>query len=283
MATCSECGDVGVINLPDDKLVECKCSLIKRIAAKMPSHIRMTKVTKRHLALPICRMEKESVFIISRWADMRAIIKAIMIKNHKMLIQITSDREIRDVGVGSTSRTARADDDVHAIYNSISDLVDTADLTIIRLNELKYKNKAAAGLLEEAITYRVDRMKPTWVVSDPTDPYGVSSQAFSQSVWELLHTCFEKFEVPQIMNVPAPPTAPKPGKAVAPMPLSNPEDVPVLELEPLDSLASKYESKGSKPEQRGQSSYKKKRSDDDDSGNKLLNMYSTDKSSKKKW
>lgn len=278
MKNCEKCGGTGVINLPDDKLIECECSLIRRIAAKMPSHIRMTKVSKRHLSLPILNMTKESLFVISRWADMRAVIKSVIIRNYKMNIQITSDREIRDVGVGSTSRSARADDDIHAVYNSISDLVDMPDLTIIRLNELKYKNKAASGLLEEAITYRIDRMKPTWVVSDPTDPFGMASHAFSQSVWDLLHTCFDRIEIPQILSIPTAPDAPRPiGSSRA----KTREETPVLELDdPIPELASKYESKP-KP---GTNSYRKKDySEDDTENSRLLNTYGSNKTSKKNW
>lgn len=242
----------------------------------MPAYIRMTKISKRHLALPICRREKESLFVISRWADARAIIKTVMIKHHHLLIQITSDREIRDVGVGSTSRTARADDDKQLVYNSLSDLVDPADLLVVRLNELKYKNRAASGFLEEALSYRVDRGKPTWVVSDPTDPFGASSHAFSQSIWELLHTCYEKTEIPQILHIPTAPSAevPKPGRP------SNPEP-DGIELENIGSpepsigAGAKKPGRASPPPRR-----KTEESEDDDS---LGSKYGGGRSSKKSW
>ncbi|MGA1822838.1 MAG: hypothetical protein ACMUIG_09960, partial [Thermoplasmatota archaeon] len=47
--------------------------------------------------------------------------KAVMIKNPNMSVKITSDREIRDVFVGSTSRAARGDGEI--VYNNLEDLM----------------------------------------------------------------------------------------------------------------------------------------------------------------
>lgn len=57
---------------------------------------------------------------------------------------------------------------------------------IVRLNELGYKNKAAPGILEESLCYRLDREQPTWVVSDLNKPFTTGSFAWSESVWSLI-------------------------------------------------------------------------------------------------
>lgn len=229
---CQKCGDSGILTDADGTIHECECSLYKRLAMRMPAYIRMAKVTKRHLALPICNQVKDSLFVIARWADVRAIIKAVMIRNHSLLIQMTSDRELRDVFVGSTSKTSRAEDSDQVVYNSLSDIMSPPDLMIVRLNELKYKNKAMAGVLEEALSYRLDRFRPTWVISDPTDPFGQHSHAYSQNVWEMLHTCFENVTIPQILTMPQAPSADSAPRRTFEAPPAEPDGLTAEEFTP---------------------------------------------------
>jgi hypothetical protein len=82
--------------------------------------------------------------------------------------------------------------------NNLQDLMDTPDLVVIRLNELSYKNKAAPGALQEAFSYRLDRDKATWVLSDPSRPFTRGSHAWSDSVSDLFNSTLRKFVVPSI-------------------------------------------------------------------------------------
>jgi hypothetical protein len=216
----------------------------------MPPYIRKAHVLKKHLDTGLPDKINRSYYIISSWVDMMAIIKAVMIKHHKKQIRITSDREIRDVYVGSRSAQARAAmNDPDKIMNTLEDLMDLPNLVVVRLNELSYKNKAAPGALEEALSYRVDRDKPTWVISNVDRPFGNGSFAFSDTVWELLQSAFETIQVPRIspFTIIAPPEVrsvsldpidgsdepdseppkPKPSKKKASRVRSVPDDEPV--------------------------------------------------------
>lgn len=179
------------------KLYECECALFKRISSSMPAFIRTANIKSGHLNLDLINKIDKSFYIVSSWEDIMAILKAIMIKYNNKFIKLTSDREIRDVYVGSRSAKAREmiDEAGTGIYNSLFDLMDPPDLMIVRLNELSYKNKAAPGALEEALTYRLDRLKPTWVISDKSKLFNPGSFSFSESVWLLLKS------IPEI-NVP---------------------------------------------------------------------------------
>ena len=187
---CEICGNAGVVE-KDGKLYECECAELRRVAAAMPSYIRTAVVKEEHIRAkvnPTTRLIDsidKSLYIISYWNDMRAFIKLVMLKHRHKFIRIISDRELRDVFVGSTSRAARGDDSKEAVYNSIEDLVKSPDLLMIRLNELAYKNKAAAGILEEALCYRFDRNEPVWLLSNSTRPFGQGSIAYSDTVWAL--------------------------------------------------------------------------------------------------
>ena len=165
----------------DGKLYECVCAMLRRVAASMPPYIRKAEVARHHVLLPLVGMVKKSVFVLSSWPDAKAVIKVAMIRNPNLGFRIASDREIRDVYVGSTSRVAKgADED--GVFNSLQDLMDMPGLMIVRLNELAYKNKAAPGALEEAISYRIDRDKPIWALSDTSKPFGMGSFAYSENV-----------------------------------------------------------------------------------------------------
>ena len=198
MASCDICDDEGVIEV-EGKLLECECSLLRRISASMPPYIRKTMIGVQHLALPIIDFTGKQLFIISSWTDMKAIIKAVMIKHHKKHFRITSDREIRDVYVGSRSATAvAAVEGDGQVFNNLQDLMDAPDLVLVRLNELSYKNKAASGALEEALSFRLDRDKPTWVISNTDHPFNEASHAYSESVWDLISSAYTRLIIPLI-------------------------------------------------------------------------------------
>ena len=194
MAPCKICDGAGVVER-DGKLYECECAELRRIYAAMPAYVRSAVVKKEHIEASIPNQKEKiriidavdrSAYITAYWGDMRAIIKTVMIVHRDKFIRIISDREIRDVFVGSTSRAARGEDSKEAIYNSIEDLVKMPNLLMIRLNELGYKNKAAAGILEEALCYRLDRNLPVWLLSNATKPFGPGSYAYSENIWSLM-------------------------------------------------------------------------------------------------
>lgn len=198
MDKCKQCSGLGVVER-DTKMYECECSFIRRMAASMPTFIRKAEVKNDHIKLPIISAFKQHLMVMSSWSDMKAVIKVLMISNPTKFIRITSDREIRDVYVGSKSRAARGDED-GKIYNSLEDLMDLPDLSIVRLNELSYKNKAAPGALEEAVSYRTDRDKPTWLFNDVDRPFGSGSHAYSDSVADVIKTHFKTYRINRILT-----------------------------------------------------------------------------------
>lgn len=196
---CNICQGEGVIERAG-KFVECKCAYVRRLLSSMPVYIRKTEVLKEHLALPILSDWRKHYFVTSSWADMRALIKAWIIMNDKKHLSITSDREIKEVFVGNKARTDGETEYLTARYNSIEDLVDPADLCVIKLNELGYKNKAAPGALEEAINYRMDRDKTTWIFNDARRPFGTNSFCYSDSVMDVINAGFRSVVIQQILK-----------------------------------------------------------------------------------
>jgi len=225
---CKVCRGHGTIDR-DGKIYECQCAFIKRMASTMPSFLRKAEIQPAHLELPVLKAIKRHVMVVAAWPDMKAVIKAAMLKHPHMFIKITSDREIRDVYVGSKSKAAKGEDN-GSIYNSLEDLMDPPALMVVRLNELSYKNKAASGALEEAISYRTDRDRPTWLYNDMDKPFTVGSIAYSDSIADLIKTNFPVTRINRILATPN-------------LDLDSLDDLPQLEIaeDPKPEPASKPE------------------------------------------
>ncbi len=224
MAVCGKCAGEGVVE-KDGKLLECECAIIKRLAFTMPPEVRLSKVLEAHAAHPVTDMMGRSLFITAAQQDLYAIIKAAIFKSHGRHVRMTSDARIRDVGVGSTSRKAQGDD-AQNVYNSFSDLMEAPALVVVQLNKLGFKNRAAAGFLEEALIVRIDKRKPTWVASDVDSPFGPGCVSYSDAVWSLLHTAFERQVIPRILHIPSP------GSPVQERPKDGPFSVDVVNSAP---------------------------------------------------
>ncbi len=216
---CKRCSGEGVIDV-NGQFVECTCAIVKRLSNTLPAEIRTVPVMKAHADLPITDMVNRSLFVRATDADFRAVLKAAVLKKNGLHVRVTNDMEIRNVGVGSTSRRARGDD-AKDVYNDYYDLMESPPLVVVWLNKLRYKNKAAPDFLLEALSVRFDKRKPTWVVSNLDSPFGQGSCAYSDAVWSFLHTAFARVEIPRIMRfdetgmaipvgaVPEPPQAPR--------------------------------------------------------------------------
>lgn len=209
---CNKCYGEGVVSVPrtgdksqapgfedKDVLKECSCAIIKRLAFSMPAEVRMAIVMQAHADHPITSMMNRSLYISSTYADILSVIKASIYKNNGRHVRTTTDAEIRNVGVGATSRKAKGED-ARDVYNSFADLMETPPLVVVMLNKLGHKNVAAAGFLIEALTVRIDKRKPTWVVNDKDNPFGPGCFAYTEAVKSFLHMAFHKVDVPRILK-----------------------------------------------------------------------------------
>jgi hypothetical protein len=190
-----ECGGSGILE-KDGKLYECVCALLRRRAASMPPFIRTADLRKEHASHKLHDQIRKSMFILASWPDMKAIIKAVMIRHLNLFVRVTSDNEILHAYVGAMSKKNRGDSE--ATFETVSDFVGSPGLVIVRLNAITRPNKAAAGALEEAVVCRMDQDKPTWLVSDMDRPFTSASPAYSESLWDLMEA-FVKIKISPIL------------------------------------------------------------------------------------
>lgn len=210
---CKKCGDAGILPALEGQMaVECQCAVERRIAAAMPPEVRRAPAVRAHFSLPLVMSPKRSLYVRSSWADMKCVIKAVMMTHVNLFVRVTSDMEILNVSLGKKNRASRGPDDGSrrrrgmfddesstGAFESVEDLVSGPALCIVKLNELSYKNKSAPGYLEEALSYRLDRDRPTWVYCNLDKPFMLGSPAFSTSVWDLMQTGLGKASVPRIV------------------------------------------------------------------------------------
>jgi len=239
---CEHCGGTGVIERPDGMMPrECQCSVLRRIAASMPAYVRYADLTHEHLKLPILRDGmRKSYFIKAAREDLYALVKAAIMINSSKFVRITSDRELRDVYVGSTSRRSKGDD-ASDVINTLEEVMGPPTLCIIQLGELVSRNKAAAAILEEALCIRLDRDLPTWVVSYYDRPFGQGSISYSDSVWNLLKGAMNELSIPRIAEAQTP--SPSPTSIFAPEPMYQQEPKQSRFPEPQEEIRSTGKSK----------------------------------------
>jgi len=177
---------------------ECMCGHLKRVAAGMPLYIKQASVAREHVGLPMVRSPKANLFIDASWSDMRAIVKVMMMTGTNGHISIVDEQELLAAYVGSMGKASKSADYVGVIYNNISELVSPPDLVVVRLNTLSNKNKAAAGVLIDAVKTRVDYGKPTWLLCDIDRPFNQASFSYSDELIEIVAANFKRISIPRV-------------------------------------------------------------------------------------
>jgi hypothetical protein len=194
---CKECSGTGTVER-GGKLFNCECFYVKQATNRMPMHIRRADILPAHMALPIIQFIDRSLYVRGTYSDIKAVIKATILRHETKWIKLTSDAEIRNVYVGSMSKSSKSEDYVGDIYNNLQDLMDPPNLVIVHLNVISNKNKAAPGALEESLAHRINNDKPIWVFSTYESPFTQSSYAYSARVNEIIDSGFLPVDIPRI-------------------------------------------------------------------------------------
>jgi hypothetical protein len=144
----------------------------------------------------------ENLFIKSSWPVLLPHLRlAIGHRHHRdatFRFTILTDERIINVYVGNESYKARSGRSAEGNFNGLKDLVESADLVVVRLGFLGHKNVAAPGALKQALMIREAALKPTWVVQNPVGDHPVS---WNEEVAAYL---VEHFDVIDMRKMPAP-------------------------------------------------------------------------------
>lgn len=208
----------------NDKPSECMCGHLVRVANGMPPYIKKATVVDDHVfrlfgrkrspivpLMPLLNADEgddgerliANLFITASWVDMQAVIKIMMMTGTNGHIKVIDEQELIAAYVGSMGKAAKSADYVGVIYNNISDLVSPPDLAVIRLGTLSNKNKAAPGVLIDAVNTRIDYGKPTWLlcnISDENDmpTFHQHSMSYSDDLIKIVASNFKSVSIPRI-------------------------------------------------------------------------------------
>jgi hypothetical protein len=158
----------------------------------------------------------ENLFIKCKWPALLPHLKLAIghryWHNEDFKFGVETDERLFNVWVGNEHYKARSAKirDEKTNYNSLRDLVEEKDLIIVRLGHIGHPNRAAAGVLKQALMIREVALKPTWVVENPD---GEMPHSWSEEVAIYVREHFDvvdftKFKMkgpdPVLARAPAP-------------------------------------------------------------------------------
>ena len=156
----------------------------------------------------------EDLFLRASYYTLRAHLRRAL--GGKMLdtdclfrVTIVTDERLKNVFVGNESYAARSrkDRDYLQTMNSMGDLIGIeSDLVVILLGYLGHTNKAAPGLLKEALMLRAGLSKPTWVAENTDILFQPDYPAYSPEVVYYMDQRFETVELEGFEPAPQPVT-----------------------------------------------------------------------------
>lgn len=131
------------------------------------------------------------------WRNLLPHLKlALGRKGLLFFFRIVTDEELKNVWVGNRSYKSMSPEarELMPTFNSLGDLLGAdIDLVIIKLGYIGHRNRAAPGLLKEALLIRESLRKPTWLVLDPNRDW---THSHNQDVAEFVAQNFKMVRVP---------------------------------------------------------------------------------------
>jgi hypothetical protein len=106
--------------------------------------------------------------------------------------KIVTDEKILSVWLGSESYKQRASDvrDEVETFNNLADLMEAPHLVLVRLGQLGYQNRAAAGALKQALGIREVSFKPTWLIEGRL-PFGDGHRSYNDELGEYIANLYD--------------------------------------------------------------------------------------------
>ena len=175
-----KCNGNGQVWLGDDSQGPCKNKRVLYVRSYLKDHLGKGALAAG-LAKnsPLLGRRDENLFIQAMWSTLLPHLSWVLLRpTEQKRLKVVTDEEIKDVFVGHYQYNMRPKGvrDDATVYNNLRDFLgpDVADLVIIKLGYLGYKNKSASGALREALLIRQNANKPTWLINDPDRKWNYS-------------------------------------------------------------------------------------------------------------
>lgn len=239
--TCKTCGGLGIIQVDDLNSKMCLCAYARAMLVHLGPEIGGAKpLTESPLYVrePFYDATKDNIFLKGRWKTLISHLKfSLCVKGLDFMTRVTSDERLKEIYLGKESYGQRAKgkrDEVET-FNNLDDFVREPDLLVLRLGFLGHKNIAMPGILKETLMLREFVQKPTWLIEDPANDWGLS---YSDDLWSYIQGHFKVVEVSSSDPTPVPAFEDTPYVApnVSEVSLGAPEKEEYLPSEPTVSL-----------------------------------------------
>jgi hypothetical protein len=253
---CPDCNGDQWIRIDNLTSKPCGCLQGFLLRQHLGSALATAPKTRSPLFVPpsVDRTE-ENLFLKGSWTDLLPHFrwtlgcKYNLDTSHSFLI--TTDERLLQVWLGSESYTqrSRSKRDEVDTYNNLADLVNGPRLLIIRLGFLGYPNKAAPGVLKQALGIREVSLKPTWLIEEPSSVFGHGHHTHSDEVESYILEHFDIIDLRGSARSEASAMERPRGYSAAPIPttdLAN-EDEDTVSMGPGPTMTVSW---GPKPEER---------------------------------
>jgi hypothetical protein len=209
---CDRCGGSGKIYVDDLHVKQCICFYRKALAAHLTAQFQSAIKTAKPVydsplyreppsgeVVPAVDRTGDNLFLKGWWADLLGhFLWALGSKGPTFPFVVTTDERLRTVYVGSESYVARSRktrEDADS-YNSLHDLIGPQHkLVILRLGFLGWTNRAAPGILLEALRIREVSGLATWVVEEPCSEFVPGHLSYSPEMAEYLGRNFAEVDL----------------------------------------------------------------------------------------
>ena len=210
------CGGRGYFLIDETTVRPCRNLYIKQLTQHLGTEISISNhVTKSPLyemgeqpgdPPKVDRTEENLVLRVESWYSLLPHLKwTLGCKGLDFRFKILTDLEVVTVKVGATSKDSqgktRAESD--EVFNHIGDLIEDYDLLILKVGQMGYKNRAAAGALYELLLIRESQRRPVWVVIDGEKPWDTMNPdtqsygySYSSEVQSYLNRWFDYITMP---------------------------------------------------------------------------------------
>mgnify|MGYP003983441041 FL=1 len=194
---CDVCLGRGVIRIPKagpPTVQRCRCVLVKQTLANLERAWRGLSKAKPIPDSPLKKRIDKNIWITASDRSLKRHLKHVgsrMVPDWRF--KVVTDKELITAWLGSIALKGGEILGPDAIsvstrYITIEDLVEPPDLVVLRLGVKAAANREMPQVLFEALSHRIHLSKPTWVVDQPTYPFGRGHLCWSETAEDEMET-----------------------------------------------------------------------------------------------
>ena len=191
--SCKLCGGAGrQLHFPADSppySIDCSCTKVRKRLAELEMGWAGVSMAPTFKKSPLAALVSSNAWVTATDTLLRGHLKSVFLDLPKRSFRVVTDSDLMTAWLATAASEEIFDLDARGESSkaaTLPDLVVPPDLLVVRLGVKTARNSAMGEVLGEALTIRLHRLLPVWVVDSATQPYSPGHLAFASSVSELL-------------------------------------------------------------------------------------------------